>query len=301
MTTGTVTTGGDGQAHDRRDGWRREIAEMLELEPAALPDNTRLVDDLGLDSLAMMSLLAWLDAKGVSAANRNALQCVGDVLALLERLPAKGGVSLVVVGERAGHGPAAHGPAAATGLPSLASRRSPLAPVLNTHAYRLTPIEEGDLAFLYTLAVHPETSYRWRYRGNPPPPEEFTAELWGQVLVQYVARSVTTGEPAGLVVAYAADLAQGHANVGAVFTPAHAGTGLAAEVTALFVRYLFHTFRLRKLYLEVPGFNWPEVKSAAGQLFQVEGVLRDHDFYAGRYWDKYLCAIYPPAGDARSA
>ncbi|GAA0910030.1 GNAT family N-acetyltransferase [Virgisporangium aurantiacum] len=289
-----------GHARDRREGWRNEIAAMLELDPAELFDAARLVDDLGLDSLAMMRLFAWLDVKGVSAANRNALQRIGDVFALLERMPARGDVSLVVVGMRTGDDRAGLGPAAVTGLPSAAGRRSPLAPVLSSHAYQLTPIQETDLPFLYALAVHPESSYRWRYRGNPPSPEEFTAELWGQVLTQFVARNATSGEPAGLVVSYAADLAQGHASIGAVFTPDHAGTGLAAEITALFVRYLFHTFRLHKVYLEVPGFNWPQVESGAGRLFQVEGVLRDHDFYAGRYWDKYVCAVYPPVGDART-
>jgi RimJ/RimL family protein N-acetyltransferase len=108
-----------------------------------------------------------------------------------------------------------------------------------------------------------------------------------------VARTAGKGEPAGHVVAYDADLAQGHASIGALFTPDHAGTGQAAEVTAVFVRYLFHTFRLHKLYLEVPGFNWPQVRSGAGRFFHVEGVLRDHDHYAGRYWDSYVCAIYP--------
>jgi RimJ/RimL family protein N-acetyltransferase/aryl carrier-like protein len=277
---------------DGRDTWRQEIAELLELDPAMLADRAALVDELGLDSMAMMTLFGWLDTKGVTAANRDGLHRVGDILELLERLPAGPRVSIVMSDPPPG--------AAITGLPPVARsrRRDALAPVLGNHAYRLTPIKESDLDFLYLLATHPETGFRWRYRGNPPSPPQFAADLWGQVLVQYVARETATGEPAGLVLAYAADLAQGHASVGAVFTPEHTGTGLAAEITGLFVRYLFHTFRLRKLYLEVPGFNWAQVESGASRLFQVEGVLRDHDFYAGRYWDKYVCAIYAPADDS---
>jgi hypothetical protein len=74
--------------------------------------------------------------------------------------------------------------------------------------------------------------------------------------------------------------------------PPHTGTGLAAQAVALFLRYLFHTFPLTKAYLEVPGYNWAQVRSGEGTLFEVEGVLRDHHFYAGRRWDQYLCAIY---------
>jgi len=276
-------------AADRRDGWRRELADLLDVTPAALTDEARLGEDLGLDSLARMSLLAWLDGKGVSLMDPRILHRVDDVLKLIERVPARSNVSVVMLGAVPGGEPGRAGD-----VPEPRRPRSPLAPVLGNHAYQLTPLRESDIGFLYALAVHPETSYRWRYRGVPPPPDRFAADLWSQVLVQYVVRT-HSDEPVGQVVAYAADLAAGHAYVGAVFQPDHTGSGLAADVTATFVRYLFHTFPLRKLYLEVPGFNWPQVRSAAGRLFEIEGVLRDHDFYAGRYWDKYVCAIYPVA------
>jgi hypothetical protein len=32
--------------------------------------------------------------------------------------------------------------------------------------------------------------------------------------------------------------------------------------------------------------------SGEGTLFQVEGALKEHDYYDGQYWDKYYCAIY---------
>ena len=70
-------------------------------------------------------------------------------------------------------------------------------------------------------------------------------------------------------------------------------SGMGALAVAMFARYLFHTFPLVKLYLEVPGYNWDQVSSGEDRLFKVEGVLRDHEYYAGRAWDKYLCAIYP--------
>jgi hypothetical protein len=47
--------------------------------------------------------------------------------------------------------------------------------------------------------------------GRPPPPDRFAADLWSQVLVQYVVRT-HSDEPVGQVVAYAADLAAGHAS-----------------------------------------------------------------------------------------
>jgi RimJ/RimL family protein N-acetyltransferase len=289
-----------------REAHRKELAELLELDPAALPDAALLVDDLALDSLAMMSVLTWLETGGVTiGTDRDLPASVDEVLSLLEKA-AFPGLSILVT---SGPDPARQhvdwsGPVSLAGpaRPAESTARaagSALVPVLSTHLFRLTPIDRNDIGFLYALAVQPETCFRWRFRGAPPPFERFAAELWSQVLVQYVVRHAADDSPVGLVVAYAAAPGLRHAYVGAVFHPQHTGTGLAAQAVALFVRYLFHTFPLRKLYMEVPGFNWPQLRSGEDRLFRVEGVLHDHDYYAGRCWDSYLCAIYPdqPAED----
>lgn len=248
---------------------RTAFAALLELDESTLNEQAPLRTGLGLDSLAMMRVVTWLEASGVHLENDSDLpHTVGDVLALLDD------------------------PAAA---PPSSPRHDPLAPVLESRTLRLAPITPDDIDFLYSLAIDPETGFRWRYKGSVPSLERFTAELWDQVLVQFVVRRVEDSVPVGQVVAYAEEPSLRHARVGAVFHPLCAGTGLAAQAVSLFVRYLFHTFPMNKIYLEVPGYNWPQLQSGQGVLFQVEGVLKDHDYYAGRYWDKYVCAIYPPA------
>jgi RimJ/RimL family protein N-acetyltransferase/aryl carrier-like protein len=299
MTTEVDTAGNGTQTAGRRDRWRHEIADLLELDPVLLPDSARLVEDVGLDSLAMMSLLIWMETRGVIVGtDRGWPATIGDLLSLVEKAAVPGLSIRVTGGQDLGlPGPtdvALPGLAGSPGSPGMPQSPAPvLAPVLSSPTFRLTPIEQSDLDFLYTLATQAETSFRWRYHGAPPPPERFAAELWTQVLVQYVARRTADNQPVGQVVAYGADPGMHHAYVGAVFQPQHTGTGLPAQVVALFVRYLFHTFPLHKLYLEVPGFNWPQMQSGEDRLFRVEGVLRDHHYYAGRRWDQYLCAIYP--------
>ncbi|MFI9406998.1 GNAT family N-acetyltransferase [Nocardia sp. NPDC052316] len=269
-----------------REELRAELADLLQHDPATLTDTARLVDDLGMDSLDMMTVSTWLDSRGVRVqTDQERRGTVGDVLALAETVASKR-VQLTI---RAGNG-ASSGPHSVPELPP--PHPDPLAPVLQSPMFRLDPLQPGDTEYLYALAVRPENCFRWRYRGVPPAPERFVEELWAQVVTQYVVRRVDDNRPAGHVVAYSADRHGSHAYVGAVFEPAYAGTGLAAEVITLFVRYLFHTFPFRKLYLEVPGFNWPQLSSGEGRYFQVEGRLRDHVYYAGRYWDHYLCAIY---------
>ncbi|MEJ3749949.1 GNAT family protein [Actinomycetes bacterium KLBMP 9797] len=268
----------------RRDGYRNELADLLDIEPHRLGDTVRLSDELALDSLSMMRVLAWLESHGVVVDHSGRPNTVGEVLALVERArPA--GLSLHVI-----DGPDHGGPTTVPPGPRLSV--DPLAPVLATQALHLTPVRPDDLGFLYGFAARPDVSYRWRYRGVPPPIERFNETLWRQVVVQFVARRTADHEPVGHLLAFAADASGTHAHVGAVFLPEYAGTGLAAQGVATFVRYLFRVYPFRKLYLDIPGFNWPQVSSGEGRLFQVEGILRGHNYYAGRYWDEYLCAIY---------
>lgn len=280
-----------------RDRHRRDLARALDRDPSQLADAASLGGDLGLDSLARMTLIAWLSHHGVVVSGTEHLpSTVGDVLSLVEKagLP---GVSIRLVDGAAAGEPdpvTAFRPAVALTGPAVTGDTGPAGPpVLQDTEIRLTTVEPEDVRFLYTLATHPDTCFRWRYRGNPPPIDRFAADLWSKVLVQFVARRTADGEPVGHVVAYGADPGHGYAYLGAVFQPWYAGTGLAAGAVAMFVRYLFRTHPLRKVYIEIPGYNWEQVRSGEGRLFQVEGVMRDHEFYGGRYWDRYLCAIYP--------
>lgn len=283
MSTETLATAPP--ATSPRERARTDLAALLDVDIATLGDSCSLRDDLALDSLGMMRLLAWLEARGVPTTTENLLpETVGDVVGRLEKAPRQVTIRMDGV------------PTVSADRPmrlSAASPADPLVPVLETGALRLCPMLPDDLGFLYALAVQPDTGFRWRYRGAVPPFERFKAELWNQVLLQFVVRRIEDNVPVGHVVAYGDELSLRHTYVGAVFHPQCTGTGLAAQAVSLFVRYLFHTFALDKIYMEVPGFNWPQVCSGQAGLFQVEGVLRDHDYYAGRYWPKYICAVYP--------
>jgi RimJ/RimL family protein N-acetyltransferase/aryl carrier-like protein len=290
----------DTAANPRREAYRRELAALIQRDTSAMPDSARLVDELALDSLAMMSMLCWLEDHGVAVdVTRDRPASVGEVLSLLEQQAAFPQLTI-----RMTDGPDASpfGPSNVTVRP--APPTDPLAPVMGDQAIRLVPVAPDDAGFLYALTTDPQTCFRWRYRGAPPSFDRFAADLWNHVLVQYVARRAADNQPIGHVVAYGADPAMRYLYIGAVFIPPYAGTGMAAHVAAMFVRYLFHTFPLHKIYLEVPGFNWPQVQSGQDRVFRVEGVLRDHDYYGGRYWDQYLCAIYRDhvtAADAEAA
>lgn len=166
-------------------------------------------------------------------------------------------------------------------------------PIRRRGAVEMRPVGPSQMAFLYQLAVDERTAFRWRFRLETPTEETFARTLWPGVLVQFCVHLVTTGEPIGLVTCYGADMANGHANVGGIFAPNIHGTGLAISAVHLFIEYIFKGWAFRKLYFEVPEFNYLQFASGEGKLFQLEGRLREHDYYDGRYWDRLFLAVYP--------
>lgn len=284
----TITANDFSTAREQR---RAELAALLDRDVASLADNARLVEDLALDSLAMLSLMSWLESRGVVLdAGRKRPASVAELLSLVDKARTLQVRITSPAGERLGP---ADVPARADAGPA-----DPLVPELEDRQVRLLPVVPADVEFLYDLTVRPENCFRWRYRGLPPSFERFAGDLWQAVMVQFVVRRASDGERIGHVVAYAANPSLQYCYLGALFLPQYAGTGIPAHAVALFARYLFHTCPFKKLYLEVPGYNWDQLRSGEDRLFTVEGVLCEHIWYAGRHWDEYVCAIYrdgPPA------
>jgi RimJ/RimL family protein N-acetyltransferase len=157
---------------------------------------------------------------------------------------------------------------------------------------QLLPVTLQAVDFLYRLAIDEESGFRWRLVGTVPTIEAFRESLWTGVLTQFVVTERTTGTAVGTVAAYAADLNHGYAYVGAAMTDGVQESGLGIEGVLLFCQYLFATWRLRKLYFDVPEYNLRTVAGTTGGLLREEGRLRAHTHYAGRYWDRVTFALY---------
>jgi len=308
------------------------VAGCAGVEAVEVEFGARLGADLGLDSFALLELHAAISEAGVDLSERDwlAVGTVGELYefcraASTVQAPAAGAnagaePAAVPVGVFGGLSAGAGLPGAGmAGMPGMngglpvsgpggrplplelpgeggergvADRAAPEPPLQAGRFFRLVPVVPAAVPFLYELAVSPEVGFRWRYRGAVPNYAQFEKELWAGMLAQLVVESVATGEPVGNVICYNPDFALGNAYVGAAMVSRYAGSGIAVEPVRLFVRYLFDVWPFRKLYFEVPEFNFRQFSSAAGGRLRLEGRLVDHDYYQGRYWDRLILAIY---------
>jgi RimJ/RimL family protein N-acetyltransferase len=161
---------------------------------------------------------------------------------------------------------------------------------LSGRRVRLRAVVASDYDFLFLLAADERTGPHWRYRGLPPRPEEFVRDLWQGVLVQFIVERAATNERLGLVVAYDANLRDGHCHLAALF---RADTRVwPTESLLLFVNFVFEEFGFMKLYADVIDYNLPALGSVVGRWMEREGLLRDHEMHGGRRWDVHILALW---------
>jgi len=67
-------------------------------------------------------------------------------------------------------------------------------------------------------------------------------------------------------------------------------TGVMAEVLPAVLAYGFETLGLRRIEALVTPGNTTSMALLAAQGFRLEGLLRDHGQWRGRFWDQHLFA-----------
>lgn len=251
---------------------------------------TRLVD-VGLDSVQWLDFAGWLAERGFAVTPQvfAAARTAGE---LRELLAAPGSAALPAAGPVERPDPVDQVAPSGVADPAGFADPGPASTLLVGPTFELTPVDPQAMSFLYHLAVSSEVGYRWRFRGSVPNFETFEATLWHGTLCQFVAVERASGRPCGHVICYNPEFAHGYGSVAAVFVPEHLGTGAGLQCVGSFVRYVFTVWPMRKLYLEVPSFNYPQFAAGEGRLFVEEGRLTAHDYYAGRYWDRHVLAVY---------
>jgi RimJ/RimL family protein N-acetyltransferase/acyl carrier protein len=239
------------------------ISTELWVDLSHATEETLLVDDLGLDSLALVELV-------VVAERWSAEPWPEDLIASLRTL----GDVYHQVRTGAGLGVSPPTPRGRLEGPDV----------------RLRPVMVEDEPYLAALHVWGDALVRFRLRGRTPSPEGMRRLLWEEILAQFIV-TCRDGRRVGVVSAFELDARNRTVHLAVIEDPEWVGSGLALEGVAVFLSYLFAQFDLRKVYAECLADNYAAFASGAGRVFDVEGRLREHEYVDGRYEDVYLLAV----------
>jgi RimJ/RimL family protein N-acetyltransferase len=167
----------------------------------------------------------------------------------------------------------------------------------------LRQVTEDDMPILFRLFADPGRSHLWM-RGRQVYDERgfhhawiaWTADLIG---AKFIVESA--GRPAGLVFDYDRALEDGYTKVTALLEEGSTGHGGGVIATTLLVSWLFQSLPLRKVYMDVYGYNPAVVRMLRKLGFAEEGVLKGVRFWNGAYWDLHVFALareaYPEVRD----
>lgn len=167
---------------------------------------------------------------------------------------------------------------------------------LESKRVRLRPYCENDMEILYKwrnrqdfISLFSRHRYEVTY-------EQFTLEhrrdSKRERHLQYIVERVRDDAPLGITYDYTYNSTDGFAFFGGYIATEYQKLGYGAIGAALFLRYLFSTFPIRKIYTEVAAYNTPSIRLMNGLGFEEEGKFVNHRYMFGEYHDLYRYALY---------
>jgi RimJ/RimL family protein N-acetyltransferase len=144
---------------------------------------------------------------------------------------------------------------------------------------------------LYLAQARDDLIINWRNQGVTQSFEAFAQALWSGVTAQFLVIRNTDRHPVGHVSLYNVNFRHGWGYIAVANLAPHENRRIFWDGVGLFIDYVFRQFGLRKIYAEIPGYNYEELASGAATFFVVEGRLTDHYFAFDRYWDLHLISI----------
>ena len=165
-----------------------------------------------------------------------------------------------------------------------------IAPVFNTRHLSLSPLSNDDIPEAYALAMDGTNWIRWILRGSTNSISDYAARLFSpNILSQMVARTRSDGTLVAHVLAY--EGTKSHVKVAIVSSASDRRLGMPGEAFGCFIDFLFMNFPIRKVYVEMLEPEW-ERQHHLGRLFGVEGALREHEYYGGRWVDLIIASSF---------
>ncbi len=161
----------------------------------------------------------------------------------------------------------------------------------------LRPIEREDLDALWRWLNDPAVMYFWAEPALTSRDELESRYQAGGLggstgRVHWLLIETLEGEAIGRVGYVDLDRRNRRAEIAIqIGEPAYWGRGYGRDALVAFLGHLFHELNLHKVWLRVEAFNERARRAYEACGFRRDGVLREHTFLGGRYWDSIVMSI----------
>lgn len=173
-------------------------------------------------------------------------------------------------------------------LERLRPQRSTL---LQNRHIALRDIFPADYGALYELCLSDGVMDTWQAGSQSVSFDRFCASLWENSLVSFGFGVPGSRDLLGFVKVELANFRHQTAQIAIFSSPDAQGSALPMMAMATLVDFTMRRYPVRKLYAEVPEYNYAALSSGAGTFFDVEGRLVQHEIVNNELWDTFIIAI----------
>ncbi|NTU50585.1 MAG: GNAT family N-acetyltransferase [Desulfobulbaceae bacterium] len=180
-------------------------------------------------------------------------------------------------------------------LRTLASRIKK--PLLEIGGVRLRAVWDTDLPFLFELSTSFETLHLWD-DGHIDTVEKRFAEVFQQkantrtfFIVESIIQNESSFKPIGLAYFYSLDSINEWAYYTIALHPKYVGSGAGYIASVLAMEWVFYSWSLNKLYVEILSDNSLAVNTAIRLGFEKEAHFTQHRRIAGDHFDVVVLAL----------
>lgn len=126
--------------------------------------------------------------------------------------------------------------------------------------------------------------------------ESFVNNMKAKLLYKYnnfaIIKSIKSNVCVGFVYSYAYNANDGKMHVTIYIKPEKRNSIYGVEGCLAFYDFLFNKYSIRKVYCAVMEFNKRSIDILESLKFKLEGVLREHKYLNGKYYNVNIYAIY---------
>jgi RimJ/RimL family protein N-acetyltransferase len=160
----------------------------------------------------------------------------------------------------------------------------------------LRPVRQEDYGLLFSWYTQPEFAVLLQMPLAPVMHFEQFVSLFDHRLKDamnpfFIVEKRGSGTAIGVVGTDDLNLVHGHAFSWVFLAPEYRRSYFGAAALVRLLDFLFARYNLRKVYT-MTGETNPYSLAALKKSMRLEGCLRQHYGYGGRYWDMYCFALY---------
>lgn len=163
------------------------------------------------------------------------------------------------------------------------------------HVY-IRAIMDSDFPFIHQIFGDIDSLFLWTNKRECNTYDEFIEKFKKDMETVYrhfyIVCTIDTFEKIGFIYSYNAHSGDGYVYTSVYLTEKYRQSLFGAEAGLLYYCHLFRYFNYRKIYSEVYDYNRASNKFLISAAFSLEGKLKKHRYYNGKFYDLNIYAVY---------